>query len=161
MPLRRGAHRPVCAIALATSAILASCGDGARRNADPADAGAGRATTRGVAATTAPVAARPTCLGTGHWEPCTIVDRLERAGLVPLGGDSIRRPFLAVAGQTWRLHRGTLHVFRYADSSARVRDLATLDTLRATPRGDTTRSWGDGPVTLLASDNPTTCSRSW
>ena len=138
-----------CLLRAATAAVVpVACGgrdDGAR------DTVAARAAS--AAATPAPLPGRPLCLGTGHWEECTLPDRLERAGLVPIPKDTIRRPWLAVPGRTWQLYRGTLHVFRYADSAARARDLATLDTLRGTPRGDTTVAWGAAPVTLLASDN--------
>ena len=59
----------------------------------------------------------PTCPGTGHWEACTVFDRLERAGLAPRRGDTIRFSFLKIGGQTWRLGTATLHVFRYRDSN--------------------------------------------
>jgi hypothetical protein len=141
--VRRTATAPLVPLALAA---LVACGGESR------EAPASRAAATTAATRPAPPRASPTCLGTGHWEECTLPDRLERAGLVPIATDSIRRPWLAVAGRTWRLHRATLHVFRYPDSTARARDLATLDTLRAAPRADTTQSW-PGPVTLLASDN--------
>lgn len=126
-------------------AALVACG-GESRAGSPSQAGA-TATAR-----PAPPRASPTCMGTGHWEECTLPDRLERAGLVPVATDSIRRSWLSVPGRTWQLHRAALHVFRYPDSTARARDLATLDTLRAAPKADTTIAW-PGPVTLLANDN--------
>ena len=79
-------------------------------------------------------------------------DRLERAGLAPQRGDTIRFPFLTAAGQTWRLGRATLHVFRYRDSIARHTDFAALDSLHARPRGDTVTTW-PGTPTLLVNDN--------
>ena len=94
----------------------------------------------------------PTCPGTGHWEPCTIFDRLERAGLAPQRGDTLRLPFLDVAGQTWRLGKATLHVFRYRDSLARRADFVALDSVHARPRGDTVTVW-TGTPTLLVNDN--------
>lgn len=94
----------------------------------------------------------PTCVGTGHWEPCTVFDRLERAGLAPQRGDTVRFPFLHVAGQTWRLGKATIHVFRYRDSTARHADFAALDSLAARPRGDTTTTW-PGTPTVLVNDN--------
>lgn len=122
--------------------------DGEERTGDARTGTTAGATT----ARPAPPPASPTCLGTGHWEECTLPDRLERAGLVPIARDSIRRPWLAVPGRTWQLHRSRLHVFRYPDAAAAAQDLATLDTLRAAPARDTTITW-PSPVTLLASDN--------
>ncbi len=94
----------------------------------------------------------PTCPGTGHWEACTVFDRLERAGLAPQRGDTVRLPFLRIAGQTWRLGSATLHVFRYGDSLTRHIDFAKLDSLHARPVGDTLVKW-PGTPTLLVNDN--------
>ena len=96
--------------------------------------------------------ALPTCPGTGHWEACTIFDRLERAGLAPQRGDTVRYPFLAIAGQTWRLGAATIHVFRYRDSTARHADFVKLDSARVRPAGDTVTTW-PGTPTLLVNDN--------
>lgn len=79
-------------------------------------------------------------------------DRLERAGLAPQRGDTIRVPFLHSAGQTWRLGPATIHVFRYRDSVARRADSGALDSLQARPRGDTVTRW-PSPPTLLLNDN--------
>jgi hypothetical protein len=107
----------------------------------------------------APVGARsggpaplPQCPGTGHWESCTVFDRLERAGLAPQRGDTIRFPFLTVAGQTWRIGKGTIHVFRYRDSVSRHTDWIALDSARALPKGDSLPAWSGTP-TLLVNDN--------
>ena len=94
----------------------------------------------------------PTCPGTGHWEPCTVFDRLERAGLAPQRGDTVHFPFLRIAGQTWRLGAATIHVFRYRDSVARHADFASLDSAFARPVGDTVTSW-PGTPTMLVNDN--------
>jgi hypothetical protein len=94
----------------------------------------------------------PTCPGTGHWEVCTVFDRLERAGLAPQRGDSVHFAFLRVTGQTWRLGNSTIHVFRYRDSVARHTDFSALDSARARPRGDTVTTWAATP-TLLVNDN--------
>lgn len=94
----------------------------------------------------------PTCAATGHWEPCTVFDRLERAGLAPQRGDSVRFPFLRVGGQTWRLGTAVIHVFRYRDSVARHADFAALDSARVRPSGGTLTTW-PGTPTLLVNDN--------
>jgi hypothetical protein len=132
-------------ILCSAAAVLAAC--------STADKSPPRSTS-----TTAPVSSAigpaplPACPGTGHWEPCTVFDRLERAGLAPQRGDSIRVPFLRVIGQTWRLGRATIHVFRYRDSVARRADFITLDSARAKPGSDTLARW-IGPPTLLVNDN--------
>ena len=123
---------------------LAACGP-AEKQAPPAAAPPLRVTT-------APAAPLPTCPGTGHWETCTVYDRLERAGLAPRRGDTVRVPFLRVTGQTWRLGSATLHVFRYRDSVSRHADSATLDSLYARPVGDRVTTW-PGTPTLLLNDN--------
>ena len=94
----------------------------------------------------------PTCPGTGHWEACTVFDRLERAGLAPQRGDTVRFAFLKIAGQTWRIGAATIHVFRYRDSLERHVDFVALDSLHARPRGDTLTTW-PGTPTVLVNDN--------
>ena len=138
--------RACCALGL--TAALTACGPADRDNklAPRDSAGVVRA-----GSGTGP-ALLPACPGTGHWEPCTVFDRLERAGLAPQRGDSLRLPFLTVDGQTWRLGAATIHVFRYRDSLARHRDVAPLDSLHARPTGDTLTSW-PGTPTLLVNDN--------
>lgn len=133
------------ALLLAGSAFsVAACGSGAK------DAPPQRPVAPTVA-TTGP-APLPTCPGTGHWEACTVFDRLERAGLAPIRGDTVRLPFLAVPGQTWKLGNATIHVFRYRDSVARRTDYVALDSGPARPRGDTITTWSGTP-TLLVNDN--------
>jgi hypothetical protein len=125
--------------------MLAACGS-KDRNAQPP-----RVTTDRAAGYAGPPPL-PSCPGTGHWESCTVFDRLERAGLAPQYGDTVHYPFLHVAGQTWRLGKATIHVFRYRDSVARHADFATLDSLHARPRGDTLTRW-PGTPTVLVNDN--------
>ena len=91
----------------------------------------------------------PVCAATGHWESCTVFDRLTRAGLAPQRADSIRVPFLRVAGETWRLGAATIHVFRYRDSVTRQADFSALDSARARPAADTLTSWSGTPTTLV------------
>jgi len=128
-----------------TVVLLTAC------RADPKPDGA--ATIASVAAS-APARREPlpTCPGTGHWESCTVFDRLERAGLAPQRGDTLRLPFLDAAGQTWRLGKATIHVFRYRDSLARRADFVALDSAHARPVGDTVTTW-TGTPTLLVNDN--------
>ncbi len=130
---------------LALSAVIAACGPAEPKPAPPPVS----VTPAGTHSGPAPL---PTCPGTGHWEPCTVFDRLERAGLAPQRGDTVRFPFLRVPGQTWRLGSATIHVFRYRDSTARHADYVALDSLTARPRGDTLTHW-PGTPTVLVNDN--------
>jgi len=144
----RSCRRHFCAHRVLAASFLVlclSCG-ATERPAPPA-----RATPDVVTADGGP-ALLPACVGTGHWEPCTIFDRLERAGLAPQRGDTVSMAFLSVTGQTWRLGRATLHVFRYRDSVARHRDWVTLDSATARPLTDTITKW-PGTPTLLVNDN--------
>ncbi len=130
---------------LALTISLTACGPAEKQGQPP------RVTTGPVAATEGP-APLPRCPGTGHWESCTVFDRLERAGLAPQRGDTVRFPFLKIAGQSWRLGTATIHVFRYRDSVVRHRDFISLDSLHARPRGDTITSW-PGTPTMIVNDN--------
>jgi hypothetical protein len=125
--------------------MMTACGK-AEKPAQPA-----RVTTSPTTTSVGP-APLPRCPGTGHWEACTVFDRLERAGLAPQRGDSIRFPFLSAPGQTWRLGNATIHVFRYRDSVSRHTDFVALDSLRARPVADTVTAW-PGTPTLLVNDN--------
>ncbi len=126
--------------------LLCACGAAESKPAPP------RVTTDAPAGTYTGPPPLPTCPGTGHWESCTVFDRLERAGLAPQRGDTVRYPFLGVAGQTWRLGIATIHVFRYRDSTARRADFVALDSARVRPAGDTVTAW-PGTPTLLVNDN--------
>lgn len=113
--------------------------------------------------------ARPTADGcplTGAWRPCSVVDRLEHAGLAPIVRDSVRHPFLSVAGAVYAVGRGELQLFLYPDSAARARDFATFDTVRVQPRGAAV-SWrasaslvqSNNLAAILLSDNATQVER--
>jgi hypothetical protein len=134
-----------CAVLLLAALTTAACRGSERPEPPPLSATATGVKTGGPA----PL---PQCPGTGHWESCTVFDRLERAGLAPQRGDTIRFPFLAVAGQTWRIGKATIHVFRYRDSVSRHTDWIALDSARALPKGDTLPAWSGTP-TLLVNDN--------
>lgn len=126
--------------------MVAACGSPEKKGPPP------RVTQDRPTGTYAGPPALPTCPGTGHWEACTVFDRLERAGLAPQRGDTVRYPFIAVPGQTWRLGAATIHVFRYRDSTARHADFVALDSARARRTGDTLTTW-PGTPTLLVNDN--------
>ena len=142
--VRLPSQRSVAVVVIAST--IAACGSAEPKRAQPPRV------TRDPVVRSAGPAPLPTCPGTGHWESCTVFDRLERAGLAPRSADTIRVPFLRVPGQTWKLGLATLHVFRYRDSTARHTDFVTLDSAAVRPRGDTVTTW-NGTPTLLVNDN--------
>lgn len=113
-------------------------------------AGAGRAT---VPAGLAPARRAGTpggsaqCPHDGRWRMCSVVDRLDKAGLVPRVDSTAppeRLPFLHAPGAVVRLGVGELHTFVYSDTAALARDVAALDTARVAPRGGT-YAWSAAP----------------
>lgn len=57
------------------------------------------------------------CAMFGLWQPCSVVRRLESAGLGPVPVDgAVRQPGIAIEGSVLRLGRGELQIFLYADS---------------------------------------------
>jgi hypothetical protein len=96
--------------------------------------------------------ARARCPRTGHWDACTLRERLDAAGLVPRdSGDSVRQPFMAVAGGRLLLGRSELVAFLYEDAASMRADVGRLDSLAAAPRG-AGAPWSQ-PPTLITSDN--------
>lgn len=130
--------------ALFAALLAAACSDG---DTDATKRQPPRLTTD--APTRVASAPLPMCAATGHWESCTVFDRLTRAGLAPQRADSIRMPFLRVAGETWRLGSATIHIFRYRDSVTRHADFMALDSTRARPTTDTGTTWSGTPTTLV------------
>jgi hypothetical protein len=72
----------------------------------------------------------PTCPATGEWAPCSVMYRLERAGLAPKL-DSVAKPDeTSLHGQSMVVKVGLsakLEVVLYPDSAARIADAAKLD----------------------------------
>ena len=66
----------------------------------------------------------------GNWQPCSIAERLERAGMAPqLQPDTLRDAAFGVPGYRWMLGDATLDVFVYATPAARERATAALDSV--------------------------------
>lgn len=110
-------------------ALVAACGGGDGRDGASSVRGGDRTAQSPAAAPLPPPATD--CPADGRWHPCSVVKRLEMAGYVPVVEDSAaqEKP-LAATGTTYRLGKGTLTVFLYPDSAARVADAAQLDTTR-------------------------------
>ena len=92
------------------------------------------------------------CPEDGRWRLCSVVDRLEDAGLVPQKQEApARHPFFSVPGTTYKVARGDLEVFVYEDPAVLARDVAALDTVRVAPKG-TPGDWS-APPTFIRSAN--------
>lgn len=100
-----------------------------------------------------PVATTDTsCPEFGAWRECSVLNRLEDAGLVvKRAPDPAQLPFFSVKGILLTTGRASVHVFLYPDQAARVRDTERLDSAAVAPRGGT-HSWPD-PATLVTSNN--------
>jgi hypothetical protein len=69
------------------------------------------------------------CPLTGNWRPCSVTERLERAGLAPqLQPDTLQDRAFGVPGYRYLVADATLDVFVYATEEARVRATAALDS---------------------------------
>ncbi len=147
--------------ALAGAVALAACSGEQRApgsaGTDSAAPAAGAAGTTGAAPPGAPDSAgRPAnaCPHDGRWRPCSVAERLDRAGLVPRldsANPAPRAPFFAVPATRFLLGRGAVHVFIYDDTARLARDLAAIDTVRVAPRGGSF-DW-DVPPTFVRSAN--------
>lgn len=101
----------------------------------------------------------PACPATGHWNSCSVVKRLESAGVAPQPTKSL--PDLPALGATPTLFKvGTagLAVYLFADSTARARAARSLDTSAfvsasrdLTMRGEATSIQNDNLLALLFS----------
>lgn len=104
---------------LAILVVAAACG--------PSDAPPSR-----VAAAPAPAveAGSGSCPANGTWAECSVMYRLERAGVAPAVDSTAKPDERALGGSTMLLKIGLsahLEVHLYADSAARVAATATLD----------------------------------
>lgn len=70
------------------------------------------------------------CAMFGRWQPCSVIRRLESAGLgpVPLDG-AVRQEGLSIEGSAFRLGSGEIQVYLYADSTS-----AAAEAGRVNPR---------------------------
>jgi hypothetical protein len=78
-----------------------------------------------------PVSAKPVCPATGQWQLCSVIERLDRAGLAPRQkpGRVLEAP-LSSPGIAILLGKSELRIFLYADRAARERDQAKLDATK-------------------------------
>jgi hypothetical protein len=90
-------------------------------------------------AVTAPVSQAPDagrqptepCPATGLWAACSVLERLDRAGLAPRRDTgSVAEPPLRATGLRLRVGAGQLELYVYRDAAARARDGRLLDRAR-------------------------------
>jgi hypothetical protein len=131
--------------------VLLGCGgdtpaaDGEATNLDTAPGPAAAATPRALTAVIEDVPApgdsaamaasveRP-CALFGLWRPCSVIHRLESAGLGPVPYDgAVRQTGLDIAGSALRLGRGELQFYLYADSVSARAAAERLDPREAEP----------------------------
>src|SRR5688572_18900103 len=112
--------------------LLVACGRDGRPATDSAALPAPATQATSGATAVGAVAGTPACPHTGAWSLCTVVERLERSGLVPRVDSALAasEPPLAEKGSLIRLGRGELEVYLYTDAAARERATATLDTTK-------------------------------
>lgn len=98
---------------------------------------AAQVATAGIAAESAKAAAVPALPITGLWDEPHLIDRLVHAGLAPrpATGTPVSAKYWDRPVTALQLGESTLYVYFYADSSARRRITATLDSATAAPTG--------------------------
>ncbi|PYP81721.1 MAG: hypothetical protein DMD35_00545 [Gemmatimonadetes bacterium] len=153
----RARRRAACrARALALALVVTACGKGAGRATDstraaspPATGSASTQTAR--AGSTTQDARTPACPRTGHWIDCQVHERLIRSGLAPRDTTRDALPALGPSPIVYRLGKGGLAVYLFADSTTRARAATTLDTVKfvRAPRGPTVLS----QATVIENDN--------
>lgn len=135
----------------AVAAIVSACGGDSRDERRPPRARI--IDTRAVGATgAASAAAKPVCPATGAWQLCSVVERLDRAGLAPRQkpGRILEAP-LSSSGVAILLGQSELRVFLYADRAARERDQAKLDVTKYVAASQPLSMQAE--PTLIASEN--------
>lgn len=105
-----------------------------------------------AAGATGTAGAKPLCPATGAWQLCSVVERLDRAGLAPRQEPGrVSEAPLSAPGVAILLGRSELRIFLYVDSAARERDQAKLDSTKYAAPNDPLPMQAE--PTLIASEN--------
>lgn len=121
---------PVLAVIVA---VVACEPDTGRRERDSAAALTALTAIQAESAMAASATAIP---ATGKWDAPRLVDRLVRSGLAPQALPAEQgASFWGVPVVAWQLGSATLHVYLYADSTARRRVTDGIDPLHLAPKG--------------------------
>lgn len=136
---------------VALAAVSTACGSNTSAEHDQPRTAA--IDTRAVGATgMARASGKPLCPATGAWQLCSVVERLDRAGLAPRQEPGpVREAPLTAPGVAMRIGRSELRVFLYADRAARERDQAKLDSTKYVAPNEPLSM--DAEPTLIASEN--------
>jgi hypothetical protein len=99
------------------------------------------------------VAAIRACPRDGLWHDCSVEHRLESSGLRPRAIDSITRiPGIARDARLWQIGRQSLRALFFETEAQASAAMASLDSARAAPKGDSSVSWPERP-TIIRSVN--------
>lgn len=113
-----------CAVALVAAFVLAmACG----KSSPPPPA---RESAAAPAAAVAAVPGDTSCPATGYWAKCSVLYRLDRAGLAPHLDSTATPEEKSLSGNAFVVKIGSLarlEVFLYPDSAARIADEKKLD----------------------------------
>jgi len=132
--------RRVRGASLAAIVAISSACRGCERA--PAADSAVKSQAAGPTMAAAPSASKPACERTGHWIPCQVRYRLERSGLALRDTTADGKPALGPAPSVFRVGKGSLAVYLFADSTARARAATKLDTVKFVG--------ADRPLTMLS-----------
>jgi hypothetical protein len=138
-------------LSIAVLAFAAGCGRSERAPARDSSVATASSVTSSAGTTAAPDGARPPCERTGHWIPCQVRDRLQRAGLVLRDTTIDDLPKAGVAPTVFRLGRGGIAIYLVPDSAARRRAAAALDTVKFVPAAQPLTMLTE--ATLIENDN--------
>lgn len=142
-------------VVAAVAGTSSACGGGNEAERDQLRTTAGGADARVAAAESASAARarqKPICPATGTWQLCSVVERLERAGLAPRQEPGrVLEPPLSSPGVAILLGRSELRIFVYADRAARERDQAKLDSSKYLSASDPLSMQAE--PTLITSEN--------
>ncbi|MBI5601029.1 MAG: hypothetical protein HY944_05645 [Gemmatimonadetes bacterium] len=104
---------------------------------------------REVEAVAQQVRAAPRAPSTGRWDAAQLTQRLVNAGLAPRADDSLpSHPKLPVAPLGLRVGKAHLLAWIFADSTARLKSSASIDTLTAIPKGQP-NPWAEPPMFIV------------
>ncbi|MBA4083066.1 MAG: hypothetical protein C0496_17650 [Erythrobacter sp.] len=104
---------------------------------------------REVEAVAQQVRAAPRAPSTGRWDAAQLTQRLVNAGLAPRADDSLpSHPDLPVAPLGLRVGKAHLLAWIFADSTARLKTSAGIDTLTAIPKGQP-NPWAEPPMFIV------------
>ena len=91
----------------------------------------------------------PHAPSTGRWDAAQLTQRLVNAGLAPRADDSLpSHPKLPVAPLGLRVGKAHLLAWIFADSTARLKTSAVIDTLTAIPKGQP-NPWAEPPMFVV------------